>query len=264
MWAKQKGIKVEDLVSKGTRGIATGAATGAIILTSGLRPIAEPPEPPAISKDLEKESYLASLGVKKDVTGNVKKALSGSIEDPEDVSKNLSKVLNLKLSTQLNGIRLNTNWGIMGYESHLTRYPGENLENHFETNTEYKRYAHASMAGGPGAWGYIAPSRTSLTKKDIERERYYLVTQTFLSPNWGTPTVKDWFRHRKFAVINPQNGRVVIGALEDAGPEPSTGRNFGGSPEVMESLGFGGGGSYVYMFFIDDPKDKVPLGVYGL
>jgi hypothetical protein len=64
--------------------------------------------------------------------------------------------------------------------------------------------------------------------------------------------------------VNPQNGRVVIGVLEDAGPEPSTGRKFGGSPEIMEELGFVGGGSYVLMFFVDDPKDKIPLGAYGL
>jgi len=265
-WAKQKGIKVEDLVAKGTRGIATGAATGAIILTSGLRPVAEPPSQKiAASKELEEELYMASLEAKKDIRGQVKKDLGGiGYQDSENVAKNLTKSLNIPLKTKLEGIRLNTSYGIIGYESHLTRYPGDNLTTHFETDTDYGRYAHASMAGGPGAWGYIANSKDSLTKKDIERERYYLVAQTFLSPNWGGPKIKQWFRHRKFAVVNPQNGRVVIGTLEDAGPDPITGRNFGGSPEVMEALGFGGGGSYVYMFFVDDPKDEIPLGVYGL
>jgi hypothetical protein len=64
--------------------------------------------------------------------------------------------------------------------------------------------------------------------------------------------------------VNPKTGAVVVGVLEDAGPAVSTGRKFGGSPEVMEELGFSRGGSYVYMFFVDDPSDQVPLGRYGL
>lgn len=182
----------------------------------------------------------------------------------EEVATKLSKVLNISLKTKLNGISLNTNYGIIGYESHLTRYPGDNLSTHFETDAEYKRYFHAGMTNGPGAWDYLALNKRLLTKKDIEREKYYLVVQTFLSPNWGEQGVKDWFRHRKMAAINPVNGRVVIGTVEDAGPKQATGRSFGGSPEVMEALGFSGGGGYIFMFFIEDTKDKIPFGVYRL
>ena len=264
-WADKKGLNFEDIFSKGARGLATGAAAGAIVLTSGLRASVEPANNISASKDLEEESLLASLEAKKDVRGQVKKDIKESnFYNPDDVAKNLSKTLNITLKTRFDGVALNTNYGIMGYESHLTRYPGDNLATHFETDTEYKRFAHASMAGGPGAWGHIAPSKQLLSKRDIERERYYLVVQTFLSPNWGSPKVKQWFHHRKMVAVNPASGRVVVGAIEDAGPEPATGRNFGGSPEVMEALGFSGGGSYVFMFFVDDPEDKVPLGVYGL
>ncbi len=111
-------------------------------------------------------------------------------------------------------------------------------------------------------WGYI--EQDSLTQKDVEKEKYYLVAQTFLSPNWGSSEVKAWFRHRKIVVVNPQNGQVMVGVLEDAGPEPSTGNSFGGSPEVMEVLGFPGGGSNVLFYFVDDPKDQIPLGSYGI
>ena len=48
----------------------------------------------------------------------------------------------------------------------------------------------------------------------------------------------------------------------DAGPAKFTGRQFGGSPQVMHDLGF-----YpkthegrVLLLFVDDPDDKVPLG----
>jgi len=264
-WAKKRGIKPEELVRRGARGVAVGAAAGAIVFTSGFRPSVEPPKQTSLNKELERESLFTSIKAKKDVTRQVKKALKGvNYYDEKKVAKILSQVLKIQVKPQLSGIRLNTTYGIMGYESHLTRYPGETLTTHFQTGGEYKRFAHARMAGGPGAWGYIAPSRNLLTEKNIDRERYYLVAQTFLSPNWGTQGVKEWFRHRKMVVVNPQNGEVVIGTIEDAGPKSYTGRSFGGSPEVMEALRFGGGGSGVYMFFVDDPQDKIPLGSYGL
>lgn len=264
-WAKKKGIKTEDLVSKGARGLAAGAATSAMVITSGLRPPAQNVENPSIEKELQGESLSTSLEAKKDVSRQVREALNqipGA--NSEQAAKSLSQILKIPLKTSLNGISLNTSYGIVGYESHLTRYPGDNISTHFETTGDFQRFSHAAMAGGPGAWGYIAPSQQALKRKDIERERYYLVAQTFLSPNWGRPGVKEWFRHRKMALVNPATGKVVIGALEDAGPEVWTGRSFGGSPEVMEALGFGGGGSQAYMFFVDDSGDKIPLGSFGL
>jgi hypothetical protein len=268
VWAKRKGIKTEELAGKSAKGLAAGVAAGAMVLSSGVPLVnqesqakqSKPNEPRGDATDI-KETIVA----KKDVRPEVKKVLDGEdMYNETKITKELSKVLDIPVKAEQDGIRLNKTYGIIGYESHLTRYPGDNISTHFQSDRDYELYSHASMAGGPGAWGYIAPSRQEMTQKDIEREKYYLVAQTFLSPNWGTPEVKEWFRHRKMVVVNPQNGIVVVGALEDAGPEPSTGNSFGGSPEVMEALRFHGGGSYVLMYFVDDPKDEIPLGVYGL
>jgi hypothetical protein len=53
----------------------------------------------------------------------------------------------------------------------------------------------------------------------------------------------------------------VVAAIADSGPAAFTGKQFGGSPEVMEYLG---GVRYkkgpVIVFFVDDPDNKVPLG----
>lgn len=268
-WAKKKGIKVEEITKNSAKGLAAGVAAGAIMVSPGLSVGQELEQTVNTEKEIRKEisgvTIKDSVKSRKDVTSEVKTILEGeNLYSENNISTKLTNILKIPVKAELNGIRLNKTYGIIGYESHLTRYPGENLSAHFESNLDYKKYGQASMAGGPGAWGYIASSKQLLTQRDIDREKYYLVAQTFLSPNWGQKDVKDWFRHRKIVVVNPKSGQVVVGVLEDAGPDPSTGNSFGGSPEVMEALGFSGGGSNVLFYFVDDPKDKIPLGSYGI
>ncbi|MEX0621915.1 MAG: hypothetical protein WD187_02895 [Candidatus Woykebacteria bacterium] len=267
-WAKKKGIKPQELAQKSARGLATGIATGAMVFSAGIAPNAELPNKKATDKEIsrEKEGPIETgIRARKDITGEVRKALLGANSfNEKELEKRLSDLLKIPVKAEIDGIRLNTYYGTMGYESHLTRYPGDNLGSHFHSQVEYSRYANAGMAGGHGAWGYIASSREAMSAKDVEREKYYLVAQTFLSPNWGSPSVKKWFRHRKMVVVNPANGRVAVGVLEDAGPEVSTGRQFGGSPEIYEELDLRKTSPHVLMFFIEDPKDKIPLGRYGI
>jgi hypothetical protein len=269
-WAKRKGVKAEEVAHKGARGLAAGVATSAVVLSAGATPSGQLPNKSIehlkeIKRDISDIDIESKVKARKDITDEVRKSLKGvNLYDEKEISKRLSKVLRVPVKAELGGIRLNATYGIMGYESHLTRYPGDNLTSHFHSAEEYNKFGRAAMAGGPGAWGYIAPSRESMTTKDIEREKYYLVAQTFLSPNWGPPQVKSWFRHRKMVAVNPVNGRVVVGVLEDAGPEVSTGRKFGGSPEVISELDLFSTGSNVWMYFVDDPKDQIPLGRYGI
>ena len=72
----------------------------------------------------------------------------------------------------------------------------------------------------------------------------------------------DFFKFRKMLVINPKTGQAVVAVIGDAGPAEWTGKHLGGSPEVMDALGLASGprkGLVIY-FFIDDPKNEVPLG----
>lgn len=268
-WAKKKGIKTQELAQKGARGLAAGVAASAMVMSAGAVPTHQTIQINGgsnhqISKEIKGNAIETSVNAREDVTKEVKNELSGqNLYDEGTVSKKLTRVLKIPVKAELDDIRLNATYGIMGYESHLARYPGDNLSTHFHSDIEYKHFAKAHMAGGPGAWGYLASNRRSLTNKDIEREKYYLVAQTWLSPNWGNSSVKQWFRHRKIVVVNPANGRVVIGVVEDAGPEESTGRQFGGSPEVYEELDLFKTGPKVLMYFVEDPKDEIPLGRYG-
>ncbi len=63
-------------------------------------------------------------------------------------------------------------------------------------------------------------------------------------------------------VVNPKTGQAVVADIADSGPSEYTGKHLGGSPEVMDELGLATGprkGAVLY-FFIDDPKDQIPLG----
>jgi hypothetical protein len=67
-------------------------------------------------------------------------------------------------------------------------------------------------------------------------------------------------------LVNTQTGQAIVTVIGDAGPAQWTGKHLGGSPEVMNYLGYSGGmrkGAVLY-FFIDDPDNKIPLGPINL
>ena len=153
---------------------------------------------------------------------------------------------------------LNTTYGFIGAEQHLRRFPGDTLSYHGE-GTALKE----GMAPGLSAWGYIAPSQKDMSEDLEEVEKWYAVVQTLYLPDWNTrqPYLKDWYKHRKVLIVNTRNGKAVVAAVADSGPAAWTGKQFGGSPEVMDYLG---GEKYkkgkVVVFFVDDPENKVSLG----
>lgn len=186
-----------------------------------------------------------------------------TVEQEVLIGQKLSDYFNLSVSAVLQGKRLNRSYGIIGAEQHLMRYPGDVMETHFATEEE-KSYWSSGMAPGRGAWGYFTDSRESLTQKDIEREKYYIAVQSFLSPGWNENVneMYKFFKYRKMLVVNPENGKAMVVVIGDAGPAEWTGKHLGGSPEVMAHLERKDGGAKgpVLYFFIDDPEDKIPLG----
>ncbi len=187
-----------------------------------------------------------------------------SKEEEIKVAAVLSKDFGIKVAGELEGKRLNRVYGFIGGEQHLYRYPGDHLYAHARTAQDWAMYGDAGIAPALGAWGYFAPSKAEFTQKDEERERYYLAVQTFLASGFAerTSEYRDFFKYRKMLVVNPKTGQAVVAVVGDAGPAEWTGKHLGGSPEVMHVLGLASGprkGAVLY-FFIDDPKDLVPLG----
>ncbi len=182
----------------------------------------------------------------------------------KDILQVLSKNLGFNVSTEIDGVRLNRNYGLIGGEQHLYRYPGDNIYAQADTAVDYAKYGGAGIAPGLGAWGYFANSKQELTALDVQREKYYLAIQTFLAPGFAENVAKyrDFFKYRKMLVVNPKTGQAVVAVIGDAGPAEFTGKHLGGSPEVMDVLGLAEGPrkGVVLYFFIDDPKDEIPLG----
>lgn len=245
---------------------------GGIILLSPMKP-----QPP--TNHLLQSNKLVLLVSRDDALENYDKnvLLAQELSDklPEDVrllekgeekeiTDILSKNFGFNVTSEIKDIRLNRNYGLIGGEQHLYRYPGDNLYLHAQTSVDWAKYGSAGMASGLGAWGYFAPSRSEFTEIDKQREKYYLAIQTFLVPGYAEEVGKyrDFFKFRKMLVVNPKTGQAVVAVIGDAGPAEWTGKHLGGSPEVMDAIGLSEGprkGPVLY-FFIDDPKNQVPLG----
>ena len=192
------------------------------------------------------------------------KVRSLSPQEETEVTGTLSVNFGFKVTPELSGVRLNRNYGLIGGEQHLYRYPGDSLYAHAGSAADWAKYGSSGIAPGLGAWGYFASSKESFTEIDQQREKYYLAIQTFLAPGFAENVAKyrDFFKFRKMLIVNPQTGQAVVAVIGDSGPSEWTGKHLGGSPEVMDVLGLAEGprkGAVLY-FFIDDPEDKVPLG----
>ncbi len=185
-------------------------------------------------------------------------------QEEQQIGRILSDYFSISVSAQIEGKRLNRSYGYIGAEQHLARFPGDSLDAHFDSDTEATLYSRSGMAPDRGAWGYFADSRGSMTEEDVLREKYYIAVQTFLAPDYNSRynDYRDFFKFRKMLLVNPQNGKAIVADIGDSGPAVWTGKQLGGSPEVMHYLGRVDGrarGAVLY-FFISDPDNHVPLG----
>lgn len=252
--------------------LVAGAFGGLMLLTNNL-PVVAPQHSLALTPKEAASDQTAGKNIQLDpsvfLISDLGKVLPPEVqpltpEQEKEVAEILSRTFNMKTSAELEGIRLNRSYGLIGAEQHLARYPGDTMATHFSSDEDAQRYYSSGMAPGLGAWGYFARSRHDMTPKDAEKEKYYIATQTFLAPGFHDDVYKyiTFFKHRKMLVVNPENGKAMVAVIGDAGPGASTGKHLGGSPEVMKYLERVDGkqkGPVLY-FFIDDPEDTIPLG----
>lgn len=244
--------------------LALGSVGGLMLLASPLK-LQLPAPDLIVSREGILKGYDQNVLLAESLSEKVPKEIRplDSLEE-EDIVNILSRNFGFKVTTEIDGIRLNRNYGLIGGEQHLYRYPGDNLYAHADSASDFANYGGAGIAPGLGAWGYFSSSKQEFSKVDKVRERYYLAIQTFLAPGFAENFVKfrDFFKFRKMLVVNPKTGQAVVSVVGDAGPADWTGKHLGGSPEVMDALGLATGlrkGPVLY-FFIDDPEDKIPLG----
>jgi hypothetical protein len=185
-------------------------------------------------------------------------------DEEQQTLKVLSDRYKVNVQAEMNGIRLERNYGYIGKEQHLSRYPGDTIYSHFQTDKEASQFADSGMAPGLGAYRYFSNSKADMTQKQIDEEKYYVAIQSFLAPGYNEHTKKynDFFKFKKMLIVNPENGKAVVAVIGDAGPAPFTGKQLGGSPELMDYLQRVDGKSKgpVLFYFLDDPNDTIPLG----
>lgn len=251
------GVRVRNLRDHATKVLASGATLASIMLppahisSLSLRP-------PDISENSPFIPTDANSSLKNDLAAILPPKVSPLSSETElKVSHIIKSTYGVVATPELEGNRLNDNYGYIGAEQHLPRFPGDSIALHAE-------YQRSGLTPGRGAWGYFAPSKTQLTEDLIEKEKYYFAVQTLYLRDWSTRLsyLRDWYKHRKMIAINPANGKAIIGVIADSGPAWWTGKVFGGSPEVMGYLNMKDGRQKgpVILYFVDDPDNQVPLG----
>lgn len=250
-----------------SRQLTIGTLAGIFLLTSPIIPkiqTAFSVDDVSANKTIDKGTFVIH-DLKNVLPQNVRPLTQ---EEEKSVGEVLSRTYGMNVVPELDGKRLNTTYGIIGQEQHLARYPGDSMFAHFDSPVEQQKYWDYGMAPGLGAWGYFSNSRDAMSQKDIQREKYYIAVQTFLVPGFNTNSKEytDFFKYRKMLVVNPQNGKAIVVDIADAGPSPDTGKQLGGSPEVMTYLERYDGSEKgpVLYFFIDDSSDTIPLGPVSL
>lgn len=260
---QEKGLSLGKIREHSAKLIGSGLVAGSLFLLPPSDNLKLLPSPQELveklgsyknSEEKDKEKFL--ITTLNSVLPDRPRPLTRSEEKLlEQIFQNVYGVIS---RASLEGEHLNTTYGYIGAEQHLRRFPGDKLSGHGES-----RVLNEGMAPGLSAWGYITSSKDEMSERLEEVEKWYAVVQTLYLPDWNTrqPYLKNWYKHRKVLIVNAENGKAVVAAIADSGPAAWTGKQFGGSPEVMDYLG---GEKYkkgkVILFFVDDSENRVSLG----
>lgn len=252
---KKLGVEPGKIRDHAARVAATGALASALMLAG---PLANKVGGSPLSYVAEASTGQLREALKKQLA-LILPAAVGPISKAEEeaVSKVVFNVWGIKARATLEGNKLNKSYGFIGAEQHLPRFPGDTVYEHNEFQNE-------GITSGLGAWGYFANSKDELTNDLILKEKYYVAVQTLYLPDWEKRLsyLRGWYKYRKVLVVNPVNGKTVVADVADSGPADWTGKQFGGSPEVMAYLGLNVGmqKGAALLFFVDDPAGEIPLG----
>lgn len=261
---ERKGVPLNRLRAHSAKLLSAGMMSGALLLAQPSMLTYLPRTELEMKTLLPQETpmpALSSYGKLMDSLHTILPEKPRPLERSEEkaLEQVFKETLNISAKGTLEGEHLNTTYGYIGAEQHLRRYPGDTMDQH-EGDAAVKK---EGMAPGLGAWGYFAQSKEALNPDLVEKEKWYAVAQTLYLPDWGSRTryLRDWYKYRKVLIVNTENGKAVVADIADSGPAAFTGKQYGGSPEVMNYLG---GARYkkgaVLFFFVDDPNNQIPLG----
>ncbi len=248
-----KGLDLSKIREHSAKIITTGAITSTLLFTPPMVAKNVPAIANIVKSLSDFEGEEPAVPRQEILLSSLKQILPQKVGPLDrNQEKTLEQVFkgNIGVDTKANleGEHLNATYGYIGAEQHLARYSGDRMSVHPKIPQ-----SDEGMASGLGAWGYVP----------ADEEKWYAVVQTLYLPDWAKrqPYLSNWYKFRKVLIVNTVNGNAVVADIADAGPAAWTGKQFGGSPEVMNYLG---GPRYkkgpVIVFFVDDPKNQVPLG----
>lgn len=264
-WLTQKGLDVDTLKNAGKGAITATTLAGAVISS---KPVDAQMVDKILGINSEKKDEIAAqitLEEHDEIVNKMKgyvKNPPGHLESEDELylEQQISDMLGFEVTAELEGHRLNHSIGTMGGEQHLMRFPTDTLSQH-------DAYQQAGIAPARGAFGWFTEGG-ELTQQAIQREKYYFAVQTLYLPDWNTnyKDLKPWYKYRKMVAINPADGTAAVGVVGDAGPAQWVGKQFGGSPEIIREgkIWSKEAKGRVILMFVDDPEDKVPLGVIDI
>lgn len=251
---KSVNLDISDLRRHSAKMLSAAAIAGGVLF--GSPAIKEHAHPTYQDMTLSKEQVDQQV---KENLGHIlpKKVGPLSPETEEKVSDVFRKTLGINAVARLDGNRLNDSYGYIGGEQHMPRYPGDSLAQHDELQVK-------GITAHRGAFGYFGATKDQMTQEAVMQEKYYVAVQTLYLPNWNTnhKTLKEWYKFRKVLVVNPTTGKSIVAVIGDAGPAAWTGKQFGGSPEVMDYLRpwENKNKGAVLLFFVDDRENPIALG----
>jgi len=175
------------------------------------------------------------------------------------LEQQLSDLLNFTVSATQAEYQVPYIGGVMAGLPHLKRSPNDQLANH-------QTVLEAGFKEKRSFYGWF--NANQLTADDILAEKYYLSLPINLTSAWlDQPQVTaEWFKHRKLIVLNPLRELAVVAVMADIGPYNPIRAQFGGSPEIIRAaeVWHPENKGRVVVFFVEDSKNEVPLGVINL
>lgn len=266
-WLKARNLTVSDLAIFSRDLTVATTLAGSMIMAQPTEAVVTEALAPENSQPPATDTLLASITQEEqqaivDKLKSIVQMPAGHLarEDELYLEQQLTDVLGFEVTAELEGHRLNHSIGIMGGEQHLKRFPTDTLE-------QQNSVPEAGMAPNRGAFGWFTDNG-ALTEQAIQREKYYFAVQTMYLPDWNSnhAELKPWYKFRKMIVINPADKIAVVGVVGDAGPAMWVQKQFGGSPEVIREgkIWSKQARGHVLLWFVDDPEDKIPLGVIDL
>ncbi len=176
------------------------------------------------------------------------------------LEQQLSDILGFVVTSTLENHRLNYVTGTMLAEPHLKRFPKDKLEDH-------DAVLEAGLSKNRSSFGWFINHNQDNNKRK-ELEKYYLSLQLYQLPSWQTASeeLKKWYKFRKMIVINPYEKLAVVGVVGNIDHQFNIKKQFGGSPEVIREAKVWSVKTQgkVLVMFVDDPSNKVPLGLIQL